>query len=76
MEHDKALEILKALPIRVEHRDLWISVSLKSLARKCDLAVYDASYLDLAMRLDLPLATSDGPLKKAAAACGVMLVKV
>ena len=61
------LELLKSLPIRIEHRDLWISVSLESVARKCDVAVYDASYLALAIRLDIPLATSDGPLRKAAA---------
>jgi predicted nucleic acid-binding protein len=70
------LDSLTSLPIRVEHRDIWISVSLESVARKCDLAAYDASYLDLAMRQDLPLATSDGPLKRAAAACGVKLVNV
>ena len=68
------LENLKLLPIRVEHQDMWTSVSLESLARKQDVVVYDASYLDLAMRLDLPLATSDEPLRKAALACGLKLV--
>lgn len=37
------LQSLKLLPIRVEHHDLWTSVSLESLARKHGLAVYDAS---------------------------------
>jgi len=62
------------LPIRVEHQDLWTSLSLETLARKHQLTAYDASYLDLARRLDLPLATADEPLKKAALASGVKLV--
>ncbi len=69
------LQSLKLLPIRIEHQDLWTSVSLESLARKHGLAVYDASYLDLARRLGLPLATADEPLKKAAVGSGVKLVE-
>jgi len=68
------LQSLKLLPIRVEHQDLWTSLSLESLARKHQMAAYDASYLDLALRLGLPLATADEPLKKAAVASGVKLV--
>jgi predicted nucleic acid-binding protein len=37
-----------------------------SLAREHGLSTYGASYLDLAMRLDLPLATQDASLVKAA----------
>ncbi len=72
---DEYLQGLKLLPIRVEHQDLWTSLSLESLARTHDLAVYDASYLDLAMRLDLPLATSDEALRKAAIVSGVKLLE-
>jgi predicted nucleic acid-binding protein len=46
-----------------------------SLAREQGLSSYDAAYLELAMRLGLPLATRDGALKKAARAVGVPLVK-
>jgi predicted nucleic acid-binding protein len=38
-----------------------------------DLSSYDASYLELAIRLGLPLAAQDGKLKTAAQATGVPL---
>ena len=38
------------------------------LARECGLTIYDATYLELAMRLHLPLATKDKALARAAAA--------
>jgi predicted nucleic acid-binding protein len=41
------------------------------LAREYDLSVYDAAYLELAIRLGLPLATGDGKLAAAAERCGV-----
>jgi len=62
------LELLKALPIRVETRDLWANVNLESLARRQNLAAYDAAYLDLALRTGLSIATSDEPLRQAALA--------
>ena len=43
------------------------------LARTYQLSVYDATYLELASRRGLPLATLDGKLKAAAAAVGVPL---
>lgn len=43
------------------------------LARRHKLTVYDASYLELAMRLGVPLASLDRELCAAAAACGVPL---
>lgn len=68
---DQYLQRLQALPIRVEHNDLWANVSLESLARKWNLPAYDAAYLDLALRRRLPLATADDDLRKAAAAVGI-----
>jgi len=62
------LGLLKVLPIRVESRNLWSNVDLESLARRRNLTAYDAAYLDLALRSNLPLATSDGPLRQAALA--------
>lgn len=45
-----------------------------SLARRHTLSVYDASYLELAVREDLPIATLDEDLKRAARALRVKLV--
>ena len=45
------------------------------LARQQRLTSYDATYLYLAMREGLPLATLDGALKAAAARVGVALVE-
>ncbi len=47
-----------------------------SLAREHNLSVYDAAYLELAMRRGLPLATLDDKLKSAAKAAGVALYAV
>jgi predicted nucleic acid-binding protein len=44
-----------------------------ALARRHRLTVYDASYLELALRLGLPLASLDRALREAATACGVPL---
>ena len=65
------LRVLARLPIRLaptpENNDVV------SLARERNLTVYDAAYLELAMRERLPLATLDRALEKAAAAEGVAL---
>ena len=68
------LELLKALPIRVETHSLWANVDLESLARRQNLAAYDAAYLDLALRTNLVLATSDDPLRQAAIAEGIAVL--
>lgn len=44
---------------------------LLGLARQYDLSVYDASYLELAIRLAVPLATQDAPLAAAATKAGM-----
>ncbi|MBK7928000.1 MAG: type II toxin-antitoxin system VapC family toxin [Bryobacterales bacterium] len=44
---------------------------LTSLAQRNNLTTYDASYLDLAIRLAAPLATLDDALRKAALAEGL-----
>jgi len=41
-----------------------------------NLTGYDASYLELALRKELPLASLDGDLNRAAEAAGVPLVKL
>ena len=45
-----------------------------ALARQHRLTVYDAAYLELALRQDLPIATLDMPLAAAARAEGVALI--
>jgi predicted nucleic acid-binding protein len=71
---DEYLGLLNALPIRVEPQTLWSNVGLESLARRRNLTAYDAAYLDLALRTNLPLATSDGPLRRAAFAEGIVVL--
>ena len=39
---------------------------LSKLASELTLSVYDAAYLELALRLKIPLACKDGPLRDAA----------
>ncbi len=68
------LSLLQALPIRVEAQSLWENVELESLARRQNLAAYDAAYLDLALRTGLALATSDEPLRQAAIARGIRVL--
>ena len=46
---------------------------LAGLARRFKLSAYDATYLELAMRLRLPFACRDGPLKAALPKAGVAL---
>ncbi len=45
-----------------------------SLAREHELTAYDAAYLELAMRLGVPLATGDRKLRTAAQRVGVALL--
>lgn len=71
---DEYLQLLKALPIRIEANDLWTNVGLESRARKWNISAYDAAYLDLALRRNLPLATADDGLKKVAQAEGIKVL--
>lgn len=66
------LNLLRQLPIIVmEETAPRIFGETPSLAREQGLSVYDAVYLDLAMRAGLPLATQDTALREAAVRCGV-----
>jgi predicted nucleic acid-binding protein len=47
-----------------------------ALAQRYQLTSYDASYLDLAQRRGIPIATSDGNLIQAATAVKVLIVRV
>ena len=68
------LDLLKALPIRVQSRSLHQNIELESIARRRGIAAYDAAYLDLAVRANLPLATSDLLLRTAAVSDGITIV--
>jgi predicted nucleic acid-binding protein len=47
-----------------------------NLARSHNLSAYDASYLELSLRLGLPLASLDAKLKAAAGSAGIPLFQV
>lgn len=66
------LTLLSALPIEVEQETPGRMLrEILSLAREHGLSTYDSTYLDLAMRLALPLATQDASLIGAAKKCEV-----
>lgn len=68
------LELLRELPVEViQEAPQRMTSEIMALAREQQLSSYDASYLDLATRKGLPLATSDARLRKAAENCGVAL---
>jgi predicted nucleic acid-binding protein len=61
---------LESLPITVSNSETVLYAAtmrdIHRLASKHGLTAYDATYLDLAMRLELPLATLDRQLRQAA----------
>ncbi|WP_197075654.1 type II toxin-antitoxin system VapC family toxin [Leptospirillum sp. Group II 'CF-1'] len=66
------LALVNNLPITVEQETPERMLKeIVSLARENGLSTYDASYLDLAMRLGLPLSTKDKVLLKAAKKCQI-----
>jgi len=71
---DGFLTRLKALPIDVAEELPAELLELPVLAEKHNLTNYDAAYLALAIRLNLPLATTDADLRQAAEAVGVGMV--
>jgi predicted nucleic acid-binding protein len=50
-------------------------IKLYRMARQYRLKVYDAAYLELALRMGVPLATRDAALAQAARAAGVELLR-
>jgi len=67
---------LASFDIQIEpHARDTIFQNIRSLAEKHRLTAYDAAYLELAMRVALPLATLDGALIRAAKAEGVSLIE-
>ena len=71
-EWTKLRNSLKALPVEIEFVSagrVWDAVL--TLADQHGLSVYDAMYLELALRMQLPLATLDRRLAAAAIAAGI-----
>jgi predicted nucleic acid-binding protein len=66
---------LRELPIRIDAQTVdqaWGATA--TLAEQFGLTVYDAAYLELAQRRQLPLATLDQDLRRAASAVAVELL--
>ncbi len=76
-ERQMALGWMRGLRLRVDHEAAGVAFSrLSELASTYRLSVYDATYLELAHRRNLPLACRDESLRKAAKKCGVALYSV
>ena len=71
----QVLARLASLPIAVD-RVGAPPHELLALALRFGLSSYEAAYLELALRLQVPVATVDAALKGAAMACGVGWVEV
>ncbi len=72
---DQALQRLQRIPISVDvETDARAWSNTLPLAEQTGLSVYDASYLELAIRLRLPLASADHKLCEAAKRAGVPLI--
>jgi len=70
------LSLINDLPIIVvQETPERITKEILALARERQLSTYDASYLDLAMRTGLPIATLDSVLNKAALDCGITIFR-
>lgn len=68
------LATLRNLPIIIDVEGIERAWSdTLNLARKHRLSAYDAAYLELAMRKQLPLATLDADLRKAAKRAGTII---
>jgi predicted nucleic acid-binding protein len=70
----RAVEIISNLPVFVEPADLATMKSCRAIAKEHSLSSYDACYLEIAMRLGLPLASLDRGLITAARNSGIRLL--
>lgn len=73
-ERATALDWLRMLPVRIDQEGASLAFSrLTEIAERHQVSIYDATYLELAMRRKRPLACKDGPLLKAAKRAGLRL---
>lgn len=76
-QSEEAIALLQSLSIHVDAATNAKALSTTlALGRQEGLAAYDVAYLELALRLGLPLATIDARLAEAASRCGVELLVV
>ena len=76
-ERDAAeiLELLTVLPIEIEATSTRQALgAIAAVAREHGLSAYDAAYLELAARVQAPLATLDKRLRAAARSAGIELI--
>ena len=71
------VSLLTELPITVDEQSITAHAfgPIMALARAHRLSAYDAAYLELALRWELPLATLDKKMQSAAVAAGVKIYK-
>jgi len=67
----QAIDLLNQLPLQTDTPSFGIIRSIHELAFAHTLSAYDASYLELALRRGLGLATFDSRLKQAAVKAGL-----
>ncbi len=71
---DRALVELDLIELEIDNLLVENAhTALMPLARRHQLTLYDAAYLELSLRTDLPLATRDEALAKAAKKAGAIL---
>jgi predicted nucleic acid-binding protein len=71
----EALSALAQLSVVLDHEMAALAFGkLSDLATRHGLSVYDAAYLELAMRRKLPIACKDGPLRTAVKRARVKLL--
>ena len=69
-ERQRSLIALQNLSVEIDHEMSSLAfTTLSALAAEHRLSVYDAAYLELALRKRLPLGCKDGPLRAAAKRC-------
>ena len=72
---DSSIQIFLRLPIEIDlETNDYAWTTILQLANLYQITVYDASYLELALRRTLPLATRDQDLASAASSAGVVLL--
>ena len=74
-EVEPILGALAALPVDIDHASIDFAWSkTHALAVNHQLTIYDAAYLELALRLSLPLATFDKALTRAAIKSDIIII--
>jgi predicted nucleic acid-binding protein len=70
------IDLLKELSIVADARSVTDTISnVLPLGRQYDLSAYDLAYVDVALRHQLPLATLDAALQRAARTAGIKIFK-